>query len=156
MLCAPVVLPVLYSMQIAPFVLCMISSSVAWLFQPHVSTLSHKRDDFRREKVIEHRMCIINFSTTVIWNICHPSKNSAYLLMNINWSSWDLPVILLRSLRQTDFLDRFSMCPQISNFMKFVQWKPSCSTRTDKRTHRHDDANRSFLQIIKTSQKKCN
>ena len=41
----------------------------------HFSTLSHKRHDFRRN-VIEHKMCILIFYTTFIWNISHSKKNS--------------------------------------------------------------------------------
>ena len=45
---------------------------------PHFSTLSHKRHDFR-EKVTEHKMCVLTFSTTFIRStrISHCKKNSA-------------------------------------------------------------------------------
>jgi len=39
-------------------------------------TLSHKRHDFRGKKFIEHKMCVLIFSTTFAWNIFH-SKNWA-------------------------------------------------------------------------------
>ena len=35
----------------------------------YFSTLSHKRQDFRI--VIEHKMCLLVFATTVVWNIFH-------------------------------------------------------------------------------------
>jgi len=43
-----------------------------------------------------------------------------------------------------NFLDRFSKNIQVSNLIKSVLWKPSCSTRTDGRTDRHDEANSRF------------
>ena len=39
------------------------------------STLSHKRHDFRK-KITEHKMCVLIFCTTFVWNICHYKKNS--------------------------------------------------------------------------------
>jgi hypothetical protein len=40
---------------------------------PHIS---HKRNDFRT-KDTEHKMCVLIFSTTLVWNISHSKKNSA-------------------------------------------------------------------------------
>jgi len=39
----------------------------------YCSSLSHKRQDFR-EKIIEHKICVLNFLTTFVPNIS-PSKN---------------------------------------------------------------------------------
>jgi hypothetical protein len=42
---------------------------------PYFSKLVHKLHDFRG-KVTEHKMCVMIFSTTFIWNISHSKKNS--------------------------------------------------------------------------------
>ena len=58
-------------------------SSAASLALPHFSTLSHKRYDFR-EKVTEHRMCGLTFSTT-------------FTFLILRGILWDI-VIILKSL----------------------------------------------------------
>jgi len=40
-------------------------------------TLSHKRHDFSEKKVIEHKMCVLIFSTSFVWNISHSKKKWA-------------------------------------------------------------------------------
>ena len=54
----------------------IILSSVACLAQPYFSTLSHKGHDFRK-KSIEHKVCVLIFSTKFVINISHSKKNSA-------------------------------------------------------------------------------
>jgi hypothetical protein len=53
----------------------IILPSVACLAIQYFSTLSHKRHDFR-EKVIEHKMCVLTFSVNFIRNVSHSKKNS--------------------------------------------------------------------------------
>ena len=86
--------------------------------------------------VIEYKMNASIFSTTCVCNIFHSKKK--------NWARHDQKIILVFMLRtryscqismklnffSTDFLKILEY--QIS--WKSVQWKPSCSIRTDGRT----------------------
>ena len=51
-------------------------STVAFPVVSYVFSLSHKQHDFR-EKVTEHKMCVLIFSTTFVWNISLYKKNWA-------------------------------------------------------------------------------
>jgi hypothetical protein len=62
--------------QIAFFLCRIILSSVPCLAPPYFSALSHKSHDIRK-KIIQHKMCVLIFSITFIWNISHFKKNSA-------------------------------------------------------------------------------
>jgi hypothetical protein len=52
---------------------CAILSSVLCSALQCSSVLSHKRHDIRK-KIIEHKMCVLNFSTTFVRNISHSKK----------------------------------------------------------------------------------
>jgi hypothetical protein len=51
-------------------------SSVACPDLQYFYTLSHKRHDFR-QKVPEHKTCVLIFSTTFVWNISLSEKKWA-------------------------------------------------------------------------------
>ena len=89
------------------------------------------------KNVNEHKMCVLVLSTTSAWNVSHSKKNwkkyhkCAYLGIHVKcrlllpdfnetWNFW------------TDFrkIFKYQMC------WKSVQWKSSCSFRTDG----HDEA----------------
>jgi hypothetical protein len=50
-----------------------------------VSTLSHKRQDFWKN-VIEHKTCVLIFSTTFVGKISHSKKHSCQILMQLEFS----------------------------------------------------------------------
>jgi hypothetical protein len=125
---------------------CTVLSSVTCPALKYFSTLSHKRHNFSKKKVIEHKMCFdflyncywkhfpFEEKLSVIWSEkyigLHPVKYRLFLSdFHQIWIFW------------TDFLKkikcRFSW--------KFVQWEPSCSMRTDV----HDEASSPFSQFKK-------
>jgi len=57
------------------------------------STLSHKRRDFWR-KDIEHKMCVLIFSTNLSEKICHSKKDWARKFVHIKTHSSKVSVIL--------------------------------------------------------------
>jgi len=56
---------------------CAILSSVACPAVQYFSTLSYKRRDFRT-KVTVHRIRVLIFSTTFVWNISHQKNSTRY------------------------------------------------------------------------------
>jgi hypothetical protein len=101
--------PYVSSMQCATTIL---SSKECPALQ-YFSTLSHKQQDFR-EKIIEHKLCVLIFCTNFPWNSSHSKKNDE----NVNWSSCKVHVILVLFSWNLNFLNRLSKSTQISNFLK--------------------------------------
>ena len=85
------------------------------------SRLPHKRQDLKRN-VTEHKMCVLNFSTNVVWNICHSKKNWYDMVKTVHWSSCKVPVILVEFLIKLEFLRQ--VLEKYSN-IKFHENPPS-------------------------------
>jgi len=58
---------------------CAILPSVACLALQYFPTFSHKGTIFekRKKKLTEHKMCVLIFTTTLVWNISHSRSKSA-------------------------------------------------------------------------------
>ena len=61
------------------------------------SSTSHKRHDFRKEKVFERKICILIFPTIFLWNMFHGKSNAC-----------KVPVMRVRFWSNLNFLDTFS------------------------------------------------
>jgi hypothetical protein len=115
---------------------CVILPSVPCPALQYFPTLSHKRHDFW-EKATEHKMCVLIFSTTCVWNISHSKKNWARydqncisVCMKSTGYCWQI-VMKLELYRQV-----LEEIPAYQILRKSIQWEPSCSMRTDGRTRR--------------------
>ena len=61
-----------------------------------LSKLSHKRHDFRKEKFIEHKMCILILICRILSDtFLILRRNERNMIKNVDWSSCKLPVILV-------------------------------------------------------------
>jgi len=104
---------------------------------------------FGKKKLIEHKMCVLIFSKTFFfWNIFHSKKN---------WTRYDKQMYIglhvKYSLFLTDFNETCNFSVDFRKILKFkiswksVQWEPSCSMRTDRRTERYDENNSRFSKF---------
>jgi hypothetical protein len=73
----------------------IILSSVACLAVPYFSTLSHKRHDFRK-KVIEHKICVLIFSTNLSKTFLILRRIQRDIVINVHRSSCKVHVIVVR------------------------------------------------------------
>jgi hypothetical protein len=132
----------------------LVPSSVVSQSPPSSSTLSHKRYDFRKP-VVEHKMCVLIFSTTFVWNISHSKKNLARYHQKYRNVFMSSTRYFCRILMKFEFFRHIFEEAQYQVLFKFVQWEPSCSVRTDVQTDGQTDltkltvAFRNFANTLK-------
>ena len=111
---------------------CAIVASVAWPTMQYFPTLSHKRHDFRKIKVVEHKMC---FDFLYNFYLKHFSLQEE---LSETWTRGIL-VFMYSTSYSSAILMNIEFCWQIFEkyyhiSWKSVQWKQSCSIRKDGRT----------------------
>ena len=114
----------------------------------YFSTLSHKWNDFRLKKVFEHKMCVLSFSTTFVWNISH-AKNQYDKKIHI--SVFIKGRLFFPISVKLEFYRR--LFEKYSD-IKFHE-KPSSGSRVVPcgQTDRHDAANSRFSQFCECTWK---
>ena len=70
-----------------------VMSSLACLAVPYFSTLSRKRHDFLK-KVIQHKMCVLIFSTTLSETFLILKKNEWDVMVNMHRSSYSCQILM--------------------------------------------------------------
>jgi hypothetical protein len=110
---------------------------------PYFTTFSHKRYDFRKN-VIEHKMCVLVFSTTFVWNIFHSEQK---------WVRYDHKytyVFIQRTRYSCPFLIELQFPEMIvENYsnIKFL-WKFVQDGRADRHMTKLTVAFRNFSKVL--------
>ena len=94
MLHTPRVCAAAFAIQNAMRMRRIIISSVVCLALQNFLTLSHRGQDFR-EKVIEHKMCFLIFSTNLSETFCIVRRIQGHTI-HVHMSSCTVPVIIVR------------------------------------------------------------
>jgi hypothetical protein len=122
---------------------CAILSSVACPAIQYFSTWSHKRQDFRNN-VIEHKMCVLFFSTSFVWNILRTTERD--MIENVSWYSCKL---FLSDFNDTwIFSTDFRKILKYNISRKYLQWEPGFSTWTKRRMDRRTDGQTDMTKLI--------
>jgi hypothetical protein len=140
--CAFVALVMQYATHMCHIFVCDLPHSTIFL---HIISLKAKK----KKKITEHKMCVLIFSTTFVWNISHSKKNWA----RYDWSSLKYPLALSDFNKTWIFLTEFRKILKYKISWKSVQWQPSCSMQIERWTDRHDKLNSCFYLFCKLAYK---
>jgi len=99
---------------------------------------------FEKKNDFEHKICVLSFSITCVWNIFRSKKNSARHWHKLHRSSRILFVILVIFSTNLSFLNRFSINPQ--NIKYHVSLSSGSRVVSCEQTDRHDEGNSRFAQ----------
>ena len=130
--------------QHAKRIVRIIASFVASMALSYFSTLPYK-GHYIRKKVTEHKICVLIFSTTFIWNISHFKKNCVRYHKCIYVFMFKYPFFLLDFKGTWIFSTDFRKILKYKISWKSVKWQPSCSIRTG----RYEEANSHFPKFCK-------
>ena len=76
-------------MHIASFLRCVILSSVTCPSLPYSSALYHKQRNLTK-KGIEHKICVLIFSTNFVQKSSLSERNSAHIIINVHRCSHEV------------------------------------------------------------------
>ena len=123
----PVVLVIQHAMRMRVIISSSVASPVRTFFFLH-----YPINITIFEKKILNIKCVLIFSTTFVWNISHSKKNSPRKLCKIYIGLHvQYPLLLSEGNETWIFSMYFQKILKYQISWKFVQWKPSCSMRTD-------------------------
>jgi len=128
---------------------CAILSSVACPALQYFSTLSHKRQAFRK-KVTEHKMFVVVFSTDLLETFPFLRRTERDMVKSVYWSSRKVQAFLSYFSETLIFSIYFRKTIKCLILFKSFYWKPRFSMRTDGQTDRKDEANSHSLQFDET------
>ena len=115
-----------------------ILSPVASPALQYFSTSSHKRHGVRKKKVVEHKMCVLIFSTNFFFprNFSRCKKTWRRCEKNLYWSSCEIRAVLFDFHETWIFSEDFQKNTHVSDYTKIRPGGAEFSMHTD----RHDEA----------------
>jgi hypothetical protein len=127
----------------------MLSSAACPAVQ-YFSTLSHKRQDFRKKENLLNIDCVLISPKTLVWNFLILIKIERDTVKNVYWSSFEVPLFLV----DFNVVRIFSIDFRKKNSNIQFHENPSSGNRviqcggtdrqSDGRTDRYDEANSRF------------